>query len=248
MKILSLEDDHAQAVLIESALRGEGYDVHSFQRGANAIRYLKRETADLLVLDWMVPDISGLEVLAWVRQHLGWELPVLFLTCKPTENEAVMALHAGADDFMVKPLRRQELVGRVAALLRRVSPPGSPAETTLEAGQYVVNLCDRTVMLDGQVMDLSPREFDVVACLFRNLGRIMPRDAIIKLIWGHNNDIMSRSLDTHIYRIRQKLRIGPATGLKLQSVYTRGYRLMPVVTSVEVSAPSEFRAAEPIEL
>lgn len=225
MKILSLEDDRAHAEMIATSLCAEGHDVQSVPDGCQAIRYLENTTIDLLLLDWQVPTISGLEVLGWVREHLGRELPVLFLTNRVREDEIVAVLDAGADDYMVKPVRRCELMARVQALLRRAYPSAKRNEAMIEVGSYVIDQHKRTVMLNGQIMDLTPKEFDITALLFRNIGRMMPRELLVKLIWGRDLDVSSRSLDTHVYRLRHKLEIGPEHGVRLRAIYTHGYRL-----------------------
>jgi two-component system phosphate regulon response regulator PhoB len=237
MEILSLEDDRAQAELIVMSLSAEGHNVWSFQEGRQVIRHLETATADLLLLDWQVADISGLEVLGWVRERLGRELPVLFLTNKTREDEVVTALSAGADDYMVKPVRRRELAARVDSLLRRAYPPLKRNETRIEAGAYVVDLCNRSVLRNNIPMELTPKEFEIAALLFRNLGRMMPREQLVKLIWGRELDKISRSLDTHIYRLRHKLGIGPEHGVRLRAIYTHGYRLERATEDEDILLP-----------
>lgn len=229
MKILSLEDDHAQSELIRIVLGAEGHEVNTVREGSEAIRYLENATADLLVLDWQVSDISGIEVLGWVRERIGRNLPVLFLTNRTREDETIAALNAGADDYMIKPVRRRELVARVNALLRRAYPPVHRHETRMEVGRYTIDFHMRTVTFNDQVMGLTTKEFDVTAVLFRNLGRVMPRDMLVKMIWGRDLNKVSRSLDTHIYRLRNKLRLKPENGLRLRAIYTHGYRLERVM-------------------
>jgi DNA-binding response OmpR family regulator len=225
MKILSLEDDHAQSELIRVVLGAEGHQVQTVREGSEAIRYLENATADLLLLDWQVSDISGLEVLGWVRERIGRNLPVLFLTSRTREDETIAALNAGADDYMIKPVRRRELAARVNALLRRAYPPVPRHETRMAIGRYTIDFDMRTVTFDDQVMGLTTKEFDVTAMLFRNLGRVMPRDMLVKTVWGRDLNKVSRSLDTHIYRLRNKLRLKPENGLRLRAIYTHGYRL-----------------------
>jgi two-component system, OmpR family, phosphate regulon response regulator PhoB len=228
MKILCLEDDPGQLELVLTILRAEGHDVVQFHEGSQVIRYLESSTAELLVLDWEVPNISGLDVLGWVRERVGRELPVLFLTNRMREEEIVAALNAGADDYMTKPVLPRALIARVNALLRRAYLHERSERTRIEEGNYVIDLHNRTVSVDGQPIDLTPREFDLTALLFRNIGRVMPREMLIKHIWGRDLQGVSRSLDTHVYRLRKKLAIRPVNGVRLRAVYTHGYRLESV--------------------
>lgn len=225
MKVLLLEDDNAQAELIQEVLHTRGYEVCWFDEGSRLIRYLENATADILLLDWTVPGISGLDVLWWVRKRLGKGLPVLFVTNRIREDDVVMALDAGADDYIVKPVRPQELVARINAQLRRSYPQLNSPDARIEIGRYAIDVDSSTVTLDGKTIETTPREFEIALLLFRNFGRIIPRDNLIKQVWGRDMDKMSRSLDTHIYRVRQKLQIGPPTGLRLRAIYTHGYRL-----------------------
>jgi DNA-binding response OmpR family regulator len=228
MKILCLEDDPGQRELLLMILVAEGHDVMQCSEGSQVIRYLEKSTADLLVLDWEVPNISGLDVLRWVRERVGSELPVLFLTNRMREDEIVIALDAGADDYITKPVQHHALVARVNALLRRAYPCERAEQSLIEEGNYVIDLHKRTALLSGEVIDLTPREFDITALLFRNLGRVMPREMLIKHIWGRDMGGVSRSLDTHVYRLRKKLKMYPENGVRLRAVYTHGYRLESV--------------------
>ncbi len=235
-RILSLDDEPAQADLIRDVLTSEGFDVHSVTTGAQAIRFLEANAVGLVLLDWKIPDISGLEVLAWIRARFGRELPVLFVTNRSGEDQLVVALEAGADDYMVKPVRHRELIARVRALLRRAYPFSSTS-TSINAGRYRLDIATETVFLNDEPIKLTHREFSVAVALFRNFGRLVPRDSLIKSIWGRDRDNVSRSLDTHIYRMRTKLHINPGNGVRLRAVYNHGYRLEP-------SDPSESDNSE----
>jgi two-component system phosphate regulon response regulator PhoB len=225
VKVASLEDEPAQAQQIQGLLLAQGHQVFPFSEGRKLIRHLETDELDLLVLDWHIPDISGLEVLRWVRERLGRELPVLFLTSFAQEDEIVTALDAGADDYLSKPLRPREFNARIAALLRRTQSAEQSASMHMSVGRYEIDFVTRTVTRRGESIALSPREFDIAAILFRNLGKIMPRDLLVKLIWGKDLAGSSRSLDTHVYRVRQKLSLGLEHGVRLRTIYTHGYCL-----------------------
>lgn len=225
MKILSLEDDPAHAELIQLILHNDGHDVKSFKEGSQAIRFLETSIVDLLLLDLSIPGISGMEVLGWARERLGKDVPILIVTGHSREDDIVAALDAGADDYMVKPLRARELTSRVNALLRRAYPSERRTTVYLEIGPYVIDMVSRTVALNHQPINLTPKEFEIACLLFRNVGRVVPRQTLIKLIWGRDLDKVSRSLDTHVYRLRSKLHLNHENNMQLRSIYTHGYKL-----------------------
>jgi DNA-binding response OmpR family regulator len=232
MRILSLEDDPAQAELVRRALEAAGHQVWSFDRGRDAIRHLESATVDLLVLDWMLPDISGIEVLGWARSRLGHELPVIMLTNHTTRDCAVQSLNDGADAHLVKPVPMRELVARVTVLLRRVYPEANRRVEFTELGAYRLDLRERIAKLGEKIMSLTPREFDLAWLLFRHAGQVMPREQLFTRVWGRNcGDGDSRSLDTHMYRLRKKLELCGKHGLHLRSVYRHGYCLVEIPTT-----------------
>jgi DNA-binding response OmpR family regulator len=239
MNILLVEDDPVQTAVFEKAMWKSGHSINSVNRGESAVRFLKANEVDLVVLDWQLPGMTGFEVLHWIRCHLGREPAVLFLTSMVLEVDLVKALEAGADEYVVKPYRSAELEARVGALLRRTKRDVK-AEEAIAVGPYVVDVVRRSVSLHGKAIDaLTTKEFDVVACLFGNLGRIVSKDFLAKLAWGCELDSSSRTVDTHIYRLRQKLCLRPENGVRLSTVYAHGYRLegVELPTKEEVPAP-----------
>ncbi|KVD73536.1 two-component system response regulator [Burkholderia sp. ABCPW 14] len=224
MKLLLVEDDPAQADAINSALRANGHDIIRVHNVEAAIRFLKAEALDLIILDWQLPTMSGLEMLRWIRTYRGDEPAVLFLTRRMFEADIVLALEAGADECVAKSVRMPELTARVNAILRRVRRPDQTTQI-IRVGNYVIDAHQRSISLRGTFIDVTEREFDVVAYLFKHIGKVVSRDLLAKLAWGRDLDCMSRTIDTHVYRIRRKLSIRPENGACLNAVYTQGYRL-----------------------
>lgn len=230
MNILLVEDDLAQATAVEKAMQRSGHTISRADSGEKAVRFLKANEVDLVVLDWQLPGMSGFEVLHWIRGNLGREPVVLFLTSRVLEIDIVRALEAGADDYIVKPFREIELVARIGALLRRTCR-NEQIEDAITVGPYIFDAARRQVSLHGKEIELTAKEFDVAAFLFANVGRAVSRDLLAKLAWGRELDSTSRTVDTHIYRLRRKLCLHPENGVRLSTVYTHGYRLNEVVVT-----------------
>jgi DNA-binding response OmpR family regulator len=229
-RILLVEDDEAHASAVDKSLHLSGHEIFKVGDGEGAVEFLMENLVDLVILDWALPKMSGLDVLHWIRAHLGSGPGVLFLTSKLLEVDIVTAFEAGADAYVVKPFRLVELSVRVDALLRRCKPDDA-AQRILRVADYVLDLSERSVSLGGENIGLTEREFELAASLFGNLGRVISRDLLAKIAWGKEHEIASRTIDTHIYRIRRKLQLNPKNGLRLTTVYTRGYRLDEVITT-----------------
>lgn len=224
MRIALLEDDIAVGMAMQHWLEAAGHAVHNFTSGKTIVREASRESFDLFLLDWHVPDLSGEAVLRWLREKQQSTVPVLFATSRDSEADIVAALQAGADDYMVKPVRRLELLARVDSLMRRARPKQSETEP-ITVGPYSINLIDRVVTIGGEPIEMTDKEYDLTVFLFRNLGRLTSRGHISESVWGRSSDVQSRTVDTHVSRVRKKLELGPATGVRLTPVYNFGYRL-----------------------
>jgi DNA-binding response OmpR family regulator len=223
MRIAILEDDPALAEQVAGALTVHGHSCHQFRTGAAFITALKRDTFDLLVLDWNLPDTSGVDVLAWVREHLEAAPPVLFVTSRGEETDIVHALDLGADDYVVKPIKVAELLARVGALLRRSFPAQNADVQTFGAHRF--DLKGNRVFIDETEVPVTQKEFDLSLLLFQNLNRPLSRAYLLEKIWGVHPDLMTRTLDAHVSRIRTKLHLRPDAGYRLATVYSYGYRL-----------------------
>ncbi|WP_312431002.1 response regulator transcription factor [Achromobacter sp.] len=224
MKIASLEDDLDQARRIQQVLTAAGYACTSYHQSRDLLAALRTEAYDLVLLDWHLPDIDGDDVVRWLRAHIGARIPVIFLTNRSAEDDLVEGLRAGADDYIVKPMRPLELLARVAALLRR-SQIAEPVDQTIDVARYRVDPAARTISLDEVAVSLAPKEFELALLFFRNVGRLMSRDVLAECVWNREIPATSRTLDTHLSNIRQKLQLRPQHGVRLTSSYALGYRL-----------------------
>jgi DNA-binding response OmpR family regulator len=226
VRIALLEDDAEQAAVVKLWLEQAGHDVHVFGRGVDLLRNASRESFDLYLFDWILPDLDGDEVLRRLRQERDIASPVIFVTSRDAEEDVVAALRAGADDYMTKPLRRLELLSRVEAVLRRVMRPST--QPVLELGRYRFDLATRQAQVSGAVVVLTDKEFDLALFLFRHQGQLVSRGHLMDAVWGKNANIATRTLDTHVSRLRGKLALRPENGVRLASVYNFGYRLEAV--------------------
>ncbi|GAB4199637.1 MAG: response regulator transcription factor [Wenzhouxiangellaceae bacterium] len=224
MRIALLEDDQDQSRMMRLWLQDSDIEVTVYTTGAALVRALKGEIFDMVLLDWGVPDMDGMEVLNWIRRQLGWTLPVIFTTSRDEEEAIVQALNNGADDYLVKPLSRVVLMARIQAMARRTGLKERPADT-LTVGEYSFDRKRRVCEREGEEVSLTAREFDLALYFFENLGRILSRETLLHQVWGATGQLQTRTVDTHVSRVRQKLSLRPENGWNLQAVYHYGYRL-----------------------
>ncbi len=244
MRIGLLEDDSSQIELISLWANEAGDQLQSYTTGKSFREAMSRENFDLLVLDWHLPDTTGIEELDWLRGVKASNTPVIFITSRDSEESVVEALDHGADDYMVKPVKKEVTLARIKALQRRNilgklasdSLNTAPSEPSQPTGidvfdPYEINNDEHTISVNGEVVKLTNKEFELATCLFHNAGCLISRDHLLEHIWGTRADLNTRTVDTHISRIRSKLGINPAAGWQLSSIYQRGYRLSRISTN-----------------
>lgn len=225
MRVAILEDDPDQAELISQWLEHADHTVEHHADAANFLRAVRRDSYDLYVLDWMLPDLSGIEVLKKLRREMDDFTSVVIVTAKDEEQSIVRGLEAGADDYLVKPLRQAELVARIAAVLRRGAGT-RPEDESVNIAPYKLNLSHQAISLKDEKIELTHREFQLALFFFRNAGKMVSRNHILEAIWGiENKSISTRTVDTHVSRLRKKLELNENNGWILSSIYQHGYRL-----------------------
>jgi DNA-binding response OmpR family regulator len=222
--ILLVEDERDLSNLLRRHLADEGHRVLQAFDGPSALQAAAAERLDLVILDWMLPGLDGLEVCRRIRRDSV--VPILMLTARSEEIDRVLGLEVGADDYLTKPFSIRELLARVRAILRRVELlRGADADEApppvLAAGPLRVDLGQHAVSLDGHEVDLTPKEFDLLVLLLRHPGRAFSRDYLIEKVWGYEAAGSDRTVDTHVLRLRKKL--GPA-GDRIETVWGVGYR------------------------
>jgi len=221
--ILVVEDDPVQRTWLASVLKHHGYHVDAFGTGAQARKYLDDQGADLMLLDWNLPDMDGDRLLRWVRGRSHSPLPVIFQTVHREESDIASILDCGADDFLIKPYGRDVLLARVRAVLRRYEFV-QPGARLLEVGGVVLDHLARSISCEDRREVLGDKEFGIVWLLASRSGVTVLRQDLLSAVWGIDAHIETRSVDMYVSRLRARLRQIGATGLRIVSVYGVGYR------------------------
>ena len=222
MRILLAEDDSRLGKLIEYMLQQNKFNVEWITNGADIFEYAMYSEYDILILDWMMPNVSGLDACRQLREA-GYEPAILMLTAKDTVEDRVMGLDAGADDYLVKPFEFDELLARLRALGRRSTQ--KIQQEVIEIGDFTLNRTTKVLMRKDQVIQLSPREFQIFDLLAQNLGVVVPRDIILDRIWGLERDITSNNIDSYMKILRKKLMEVDDGSIAIKTVRGIGYRL-----------------------
>jgi len=232
VRVLVVEDEESFADALEVGLRREGFEVEVASDGVAALEAFTRHEPDLILLDLMLPRVSGIDVCREIRSRS--DVPIIMVTAKGAEIDTVVGLEIGADDYMTKPYRLRELVARMRAVLRRAeSPTGTRVadETSDETSNVAVVVGDVTVdpgrhevQVRGEVMAMPLREFELLSLLMDNAGRVLTRDVLIDRVWGYDYVGDTRTLDVHVKRIRSKIEIDPRHPERLVTIRGVGYR------------------------
>lgn len=222
-RILVVEDERDIAALVAYHLTRGGYRVSTAASGDEALEFVSHERPDLMVLDLMLPGMSGYDVLSELKRRGGSEdMPVIVLTARREEPDRVKGLELGADDYLTKPFSPQELVLRVGAVLRRVRAPAvAGLGRVLSAGSLEVDLGAKRVSVDGEDVTLTPTEYRLLTVLMERRGRVQSRTQLLRAAWDIHADIETRTVDMHVQRLRSKL--GPASSL-IETARGFGYR------------------------
>lgn len=220
--IFYVEDDQNIRELVIYTLHSTGFKATGFSSGEALFPALKKELPELILLDIMLPGEDGNQILKRIRSSMEWKaIPVILLTAKDTEFDKVIGLDNGADDYLAKPFGMMELVSRIKAVLRRGGKPKAPAE--LVAGKIILNTEEHRVLIDGQEISLTPKEFYLLRYLMENQGFVFSREKLLSEIWGFEYYGETRTVDVHIRSLRQKL--GTAGDI-IETVRGVGYRIM----------------------
>ena len=222
-RILLVEDNRDYAETLATNLEREGYVVTVAHDGKDGLDRARADHPDLLILDLMLPALGGFTVLQRLRDE-GISVPVLIMTARGTEEEKLRGFGLGADDYIVKPCGLREILARVKALLRR-APAAAPTANTTTFGDVTVDFAARIVKRGGEEIALRPKEFDLLASLLRHRGRVMSRGELLREVWGYADGAESRTVETHLASLRQRLGDDPVASRYIVTVRGAGYRL-----------------------
>ena len=224
-RLLVVEDEESFSDALSFMLQREGFEVTVAATGPEALDMFERKGADLVLLDLMLPGISGTEVCRSLRQRSN--VPVIMLTARDSEVDKVVGLEIGADDYVTKPFSSRELVARIRAVLRRRTEAEEPDASAIEAGPVRMDIERHTVTVNGAHVGLPLKEFELLELLLRNAGRVLTRGQLIDRVWGSDYVGDTKTLDVHVKRLRSKIEPGPGSPRYLVTVRGLGYKFEP---------------------
>ncbi|MBR8744716.1 response regulator transcription factor [Nocardiopsis sp. MG754419] len=230
-RVLVVEDEESYSDALSYMLRKEGFEVAVAPTGTVALETFDRTGADLVLLDLMLPGLSGTEVCRTLRQKSN--VPVIMLTAKDSEIDKVVGLELGADDYVTKPFSSRELVARIRAVLRRRGEVEQPTSVILEAGPVRMDVERHVVTVRGDNVQLPLKEFELLEVLLLNAGRVLTRMQLIDRVWGADYVGDTKTLDVHVKRLRAKIEEDPSSPRYIVTVRGLGYKFEPVTVEVE---------------
>ena len=221
MRILVVDDEKTLVKGMKFNLENEGYEVECAYDGAAALDLAREGRFDLIILDVMMPEMDGIEACMKIREFSN--VPIIMLTAKSEDADKLMGFESGADDYLTKPFNILELKARVRALLRRAAGVQRSQGSLLTVGKITLNTEERAALRDGQTVDLTAKEYDLIELLMRNPRRVYSRENLMNVVWGYTNAGDYRTLDVHIRRLREKLEENPAEPDHIMTKWGVGY-------------------------
>lgn len=221
--ILVVDDEPTLRETLAEALEADGYAVVQAGDGRAALEQFRSHTPDLVLLDLMLPELSGLEVARQIRAESS--VPIVMLTARDAELDKVVGLEMGADDYVTKPFSLRELSARVRAVLRRGESSGTPLPPNIELGVVRVDLPGHRVLRNGAEIPMKPKVFELLAFLLRHPGQVMSRDQLLEQVWGYDYPGETRTVDVHVHWLRSAVEVDPASPTLIQTVRGTGYVL-----------------------
>lgn len=223
MKILVVDDEKLLVKGIKFNLENEGYEVGTAYDGKTAVEMARQESFDLIILDLMMPEMDGLQACMQIREFSN--VPVIMLTARGEDTDKIMGFECGADDYVTKPFNILELKARIRAMLRRAAAPAASVERTglLTAGELALDTQQRVAIRDGETVELTAKEYDLIELLMKNPRRVYSRENLMNLVWGYSYAGDYRTVDVHIRRLREKLEKEPASPEYIMTKWGVGY-------------------------
>ena len=226
-RILVVDDDHEIVRLVKAYLEKANYAVLTAYDGESALHTLRREHPDLMVLDLMLPDRDGWDLTRIIRADATLaETPIIMLTARVEDSEKIIGLEIGADDYVTKPFNPREVVARVRALLRRSQPGNVAGPQVLQVGKLIFDVGRRELLVDGELTELTPSEFELLHVLMESPGYAFTRNELLEKALGYSYESMGRTLDSHIKNLRRKIEPDPKRPVYIQTIYGVGYKLL----------------------
>ena len=224
-RILLIEDNRSYAATLRSNLEREGYAVQVAATGAEGLELARTGKPDLVILDLMLPGLNGFTVLQRLRDE-GYNTPLLIMTALGAEQEKLRGFGLGADDYIVKPCGLLEILARVRALLKRAAPGAGTPRPEARVGDLTIDFAARQVRRGSRLLELRPKEFDLLAALVRHRGTVVSRAELLREVWGYAAGTESRTVETHLAALRQRLGDDPRSPRYIATVRGAGYRLL----------------------